>query len=84
MTGRQFQVDWRPDATAEALRAAYRAEQDIMLRARLHALWLLSCGRLAGRLLAEARLQGGDVRRKADSRRPVFPFPSPCLSSAAD
>ena len=48
MTGRQFRVDWRPDDTPEALRAAYRAEQDIMLRTRLHALWLLRCGRRMG------------------------------------
>ncbi len=48
MTGRQLWVDWRPDDTPEALRAAYRAEQDIMLRTRLHALWLLRSGRRMG------------------------------------
>ncbi len=48
MTGRQFRVDWRPNDTPEALRAAYRAERDIMLRTRLHALWLLRSGRRMG------------------------------------
>ena len=38
MIGRPFQVDWDPEDTPEALRAAYRAQQDTMLRTRLHAL----------------------------------------------
>ena len=45
MTGRPFHVDWNPEDTAEALRSAYRAERDAMLRTRLHALWLLRSGR---------------------------------------
>ena len=45
MIGRPFRVDWHPEDTPEALRAAYRAQQDTMLRTRLHALWLLRCGR---------------------------------------
>ena len=45
MIGRPFQVDWDPEDTPEALRAAYRAQQDTMLRTRLHALWLLRSGR---------------------------------------
>ena len=45
MIGRPFRVNWHPEDTPEALRAAYRAQQDTMLRTRLHALWLLRCGR---------------------------------------
>ena len=45
MIGRPFVVDWRPEDTPEALRAAYRAQQDAMLRTRLHGLWLLRSGR---------------------------------------
>ena len=45
MIGRPFQMDWDPEDTPEALRAAYRAQQDTMLRTRLHALWLLRSGR---------------------------------------
>ena len=45
MIGRPFQVDWDPEDTPEALRTAYRAQQDTMLRTRLHALWLLRSGR---------------------------------------
>ena len=45
MVGRPFQVDWDPEDTPEDLRAAYRAQQDTMLRTRLHALWLLRSGR---------------------------------------
>ena len=45
MTGRPFHVDWNPEDTAEALRTAYRAERDTVLRTRLHALWLLRSGR---------------------------------------
>ena len=41
MTGRPFHVDWNPEDTAEALRTAYRAERDTMLRTRLRALWPL-------------------------------------------
>ena len=48
MIGRPFRVDWHPDDTPEALKAAYRAEQDTMLRTRLHGLWLLRSGRQLG------------------------------------
>ena len=48
MIGRPFRVDWLPVDTPEALRAAYRAQQDTMLRTRLYALWLLRCGRQMG------------------------------------
>jgi transposase len=37
-------VAWRDDDTEEALRAAYRAEQRVDVRQRLHALWLLRSG----------------------------------------
>ena len=45
MVGRPVQVDWDPEDTPEDLRAAYRAQQDTMLRTRLHTLWLLRSGR---------------------------------------
>ena len=45
MIGRPFRVNWHPEDTPEALRAAYIAQQDTMLRTRLHALWLLRSGR---------------------------------------
>ena len=48
MIGRPFRVNWHPEDTPEALRAAYRAERDTMLRMRLHALWLLRPGRRMG------------------------------------
>ena len=48
MIGRPFRVNWHPEDTPEALRAAYRAERDTMLRMRLHALWLLRSGRRMG------------------------------------
>ena len=48
MIGRPFRVDWSPEDTPQALRAAYRAERDTMLRTRLHALWLLRSGRRMG------------------------------------
>ena len=48
MIGRPFRVNWRPEDTPEALKAAYRAERDTMLRTRLHGLWLLRCGRRLG------------------------------------
>ncbi len=48
MIGRPFRVDWKPEDTPEALRAAYRTQQDPMLRTRLHALWLLRTGRRMG------------------------------------
>ena len=48
MIGRPFRVDWHPEDTEEALKAAYRAEQDTMLRTRLHGLWLLRSGRQLG------------------------------------
>ena len=45
MISRPFQMDWDPEDTPEALRATYGAQQDTMLRTRLHALWLLRSGR---------------------------------------
>ena len=48
MIGRPFRVNWRQEDTPEALKAAYRAERDTMLRTRLHGLWLLRCGRRLG------------------------------------
>jgi transposase len=42
--GRAFVVAWQEEDTKEALRAAYRAERDVVVRQRLHALWLLRSG----------------------------------------
>lgn len=44
MRGRRFEVAWREEDTAEALKAAYQGERDLELRTRLHGLWLLRCG----------------------------------------
>jgi len=46
--GRPFVVAWREGDDEAALKAAYRAEQDVELRPRLHALWLLRGGRRLG------------------------------------
>src|SRR3954453_22636796 len=42
--GRPCVVAWDEADTEEALRAAYRAERDVDVRQRLHALWLLRSG----------------------------------------
>lgn len=42
--GRPFVVAWDEADTEEALRAAYRAERDVDVRQRPHALWLLRSG----------------------------------------
>lgn len=42
--GRPFVVVWDEADTEEALRTAYRAERDVDVRQRLHALWLLRSG----------------------------------------
>ena len=52
MIGKPFLVDWDPEDTLEALRSAYKAERDVMLRARLRALWLLRSGRQMGEVAA--------------------------------
>ena len=52
MIGRPFRVNWNPEDTEEALKAAYRAEQDTVLRTRLHGLWLLRSGRQLGEVAA--------------------------------
>ena len=44
MQGRPLQVNWHPEDTPEALKAAYLAEQDGRLRTRLHGLWLVRSG----------------------------------------
>ena len=44
MRGRRFEVAWREEDTAEALKTAYQGERDIELRTRLHGLWLLRSG----------------------------------------
>ena len=59
MLGRPFRVDWHPQDTPEALKAAYRAERDSVLRTRLHALWLL---RSKHRIPEVSRVVGVDYR----------------------
>jgi hypothetical protein len=45
MRGRPLQIDdWRPEDTAEALHAAYRAETNPAGKPRLQALWLMRTG----------------------------------------
>ena len=44
MRGRPLHIDWRPEDTAEALHAAYRAEHDPARKPRLQALWLMRTG----------------------------------------
>ena len=44
MRGRRFELAWREEDTAEALKAAYQGERDVELRTRLHGLWLLRSG----------------------------------------
>ena len=44
MRGRPFEVTWREEDVAEALKAAYRGQRDLELRTRLHGLWLLRSG----------------------------------------
>mgnify|MGYP000586685286 CR=1 FL=1 len=44
MLGRPFEVTWRQEDTAEALKAAYQGQRDPVLRTRLHGLWLLRSG----------------------------------------
>jgi hypothetical protein len=44
MRGRILEIGWRDDDTSEALKTAYLAERDGMIRTRLHALWLLRSG----------------------------------------
>ena len=52
-------VKWREGDTEEALKAAYQAERDIYVRTRLHALWLLRCGRRAAEV---AKIMGVGYR----------------------
>ena len=53
--GRPFRVDWRPEDTPEALKAAHLAEIDVTLRTRLHGLWLLRSGRQLSDVASQAR-----------------------------
>ena len=44
MIGRPLRIDWQADDTPAALKAAYRAEEVVSVRTRLHALWLIRRG----------------------------------------
>ena len=82
MIGRPFRVDWHPEDTEEALKAAYRAEQDTMLRTRLHGLWLLgevvsgwgplSDGADMGVVVQEGRGGGGASHSMKGKGQPGF------------
>lgn len=48
MRGRPFTMAWSADDSEEALKAAYLAERDGLIRTRLQALWLLRTGRSLG------------------------------------
>jgi transposase len=62
--GRPFVVAWRDDDTEEAFRTAYRAEQRVAVRQRLHALWLLRGGeRRLGEVAAMLAVDYRSVQR---------------------
>ena len=44
MIGRPLRIDWPADDTPAALKAAYLAAEDVSVRIRLHALWLIRSG----------------------------------------
>ena len=44
MRGRVLEIGWRDEETSDALKTAYLAERDGIVRTRLHALWLLRRG----------------------------------------
>ena len=44
MMGRPLLIEWSLEDTPEALKAAYQAEHDVVLRTRLHGLWLVRSG----------------------------------------
>ena len=63
--GRPFQIAWRAEDTAEALRAAYRAEKRPEQRQRLHGLWLLRTGRTLADVAAVLGVHYRSVQRWA-------------------
>lgn len=44
MIGRPLRIDWHEDDTPAALKEAYISEEDVSVRTRLHALWLIRSG----------------------------------------
>lgn len=63
MMGRPWRVEWRPEDTAEALKAAYQRERDPEVRTRLHGLWLLRSGRRLGDTAAVVGVHYRSVQR---------------------
>ena len=61
MIGRPLRIDWRAEDSPEALKASYQGEQDIILRTRLHGLWLVRSGWQLG---AAARAVGVHQRSR--------------------
>lgn len=62
--GRALAIAWQAEDSEEALRAAYRAEERVDVKPRLHALWLLRGGK---RTLGEvAELVGANYRTVQD------------------
>ena len=52
MQGRPLRIEWGAEDTGAALKMAYLAERDGIVRTRLHALWLLRTGRSVGAVAA--------------------------------
>jgi transposase len=63
MRGRPFVVPWRDDDSEEALKAAYLAEHDGIIRSRLQALWLLRAGRSLGEATRALGLHYRSIQR---------------------
>ena len=66
MRGRRLEVTWRPQDQPDVLKAAYKAEQDIEMRTRLHGLWLLRTGRTVADTAATVGVHYRSVQRWVD------------------
>ncbi len=63
MRGRPFVVEWREDDPVEALKEAYLAERDGIIRSRLQALWLLRAGHSLGEVTAALGVHYRSIQR---------------------
>jgi transposase len=61
--GRPFVLQWRDDDTEEALKSAYLAEHEGVIRSRLQALWLLRAGRSLGEVTAALGIHYRSIQR---------------------
>jgi transposase len=66
MRGRPFTLTWSADDSESALKAAYLAERDGVIRARLQALWLLRTGRSLGETTAAVGVHYRTIQRWVD------------------